>query len=599
MYTKSLIRLYGARLAAKARAGLLCVAIACHGMPVLAGVTVKDVRLGSSADAQRLVFEFAAPVTYKHFTLANPHRLVLDLFDIDPASDALREIATRVNAGDPYLSALRMAANRPGVTRIVADLKTAMQPLVSIYPANTDYGPRLVVDLVPGLATKAAASGVGAIDAAVEAAPAGTPSTTMPAQIAANAVAARPEGKSDVGAVAKTEAKHDAKPEPKPEHKAEAKPDPKPEPKAEQRAEPKAEPKSETKMLAKAEVKNEPKVEAKAEARTEAKKEAKTETRVAVPQKEPVTENSRMVVAPADPAPVKQAADKAPLESEKHAGAAAPAKPASLEVQVERAIRQSGNTGAPKASHQAKAPENNYKRLITVAIDAGHGGVDPGASGANGTKEKDITLAVAKRLKTHIDARDGMRAVLTRDGDTFIALHERVNKARRAQADLFVSIHADAFLKSSAKGSSVFALSEKGATSAAARWLAKRENEADLVGGINIDVKNVYLKQTLIDLSQTATIADSLKLGRAVLDQLGEINDLHKAKVEQAGFAVLKAPDIPSILVETAFISNPDEEKRLLDEEYQEKMAAAIVEGIKAYFDANPPLARNKVAQNL
>jgi len=178
-------------------------------------------------------------------------------------------------------------------------------------------------------------------------------------------------------------------------------------------------------------------------------------------------------------------------------------------------------------------------------------------------------------------------------------LHERVKKARRNQADLFVSIHADAFLKSTARGSSVFALSEKGATSAAARWLARRENEADLVGGINIDVQDVYLKQTLIDLSQTATISDSLKLGKAVLEQLGEINQLHKSQVEQAGFAVLKAPDIPSILVETAFISNPEEEKRLTDDAYQDKMAAAIVSGIKGYFDKNPPLARAGVAHSL
>jgi len=275
---------------------------------------------------------------------------------------------------------------------------------------------------------------------------------------------------------------------------------------------------------------------------------------------------------------------------------------AGLERQVEQAIRQAGRPAAentkPERAKADKSREPQYKRLVTVAIDAGHGGVDPGAIGAKGSKEKDITLSVAKRLKVHIDAQEGMRAVLTRDGDYFIALQERVSKARRAQADLFVSIHADAFLKDTARGSSVFALSEKGATSAAARWLAKRENEADLVGGINIDVKDVYLKRTLIDLSQTATIADSLKLGRAVLDELGEINDLHKAHVEQAGFAVLKAPDIPSILVETAFISNPDEEQRLLDEDYQERMAAAIVLGIKSYFENNPPLARSKVAQN-
>lgn len=270
--------------------------------------------------------------------------------------------------------------------------------------------------------------------------------------------------------------------------------------------------------------------------------------------------------------------------------------PDNTEQQVESAIAQASRPTAPARPGGAAKPE--YVRLVTVAIDAGHGGVDPGAIGANGSREKDITLAVARRLKAQIDRQENMRAVLIRDGDYFIPLHERVNKARRHQADLFVSIHADAFLKPTAKGSSVFALSEKGATSAAARWLAKRENEADLIGGINIDVKDVYLKKTLISLSQDAQIRDSLILARAVLDELGGINDLHKAEVEQAGFAVLKAPDIPSILVETAFISNPDEEKRLLDDAYQDRMASAIATGIKRYFDKNPPLARARVAQN-
>jgi len=191
-----------------------------------------------------------------------------------------------------------------------------------------------------------------------------------------------------------------------------------------------------------------------------------------------------------------------------------------------------------------------------------------------------------------------MRAILTRDGDYFVSLVDRVHKARRVRADLFVSVHADAYIKPHARGSSVFALSERGATSAAARWLARKENEADLIGGVNLDVPDPYVKQVLLDLSQTATISDSIKLGRAVLDQIGGINTLHKARVEQAGFAVLKAPDIPSILVETAFISNPQEEKRLKRSEYQDQMALAIVEGIKKYFANNPPLAREKLAAN-
>jgi len=235
-------------------------------------------------------------------------------------------------------------------------------------------------------------------------------------------------------------------------------------------------------------------------------------------------------------------------------------------------------------------------RMITIAIDAGHGGEDPGARGASGSHEKDITLAIAKKLKAKIDEEPNMRGVLTRDGDYFIPLHGRVVKARKLQADLFVSVHADAFTNPAARGSSVFALSEKGATSASARYLAKKENESDLIGGVSLNIKDPVLARTLLDLSQTATINDSLKLGKAVLGHVGEINTLHKNHVEQAGFAVLKSPDIPSILVETAFISNPEEERKLNDDEYQDKLVLSIVSGIKKYFASNPALAKTKVA---
>jgi N-acetylmuramoyl-L-alanine amidase len=242
------------------------------------------------------------------------------------------------------------------------------------------------------------------------------------------------------------------------------------------------------------------------------------------------------------------------------------------------------------------AIDNNWSRKITIAIDPGHGGEDPGAIGASGSREKDITLKVAKKLKARIDSDPNMRAVLTRDGDYFIPLHGRVMKARKMQADLFISIHADAFTNPAARGSSVFALSEKGATSASARYLAKKENESDLIGGVSLNVKDPVLARTLLDLSQTATINDSLKLGKAVLGQIGNINKLHKNHVEQAGFAVLKSPDIPSILVETAFISNPEEERRLNDDEYQETLVTSIFEGIQKYFATNPALAKTKVA---
>jgi len=255
-----------------------------------------------------------------------------------------------------------------------------------------------------------------------------------------------------------------------------------------------------------------------------------------------------------------------------------------------------GEPPTPKPAPRAARPPS--ERLITIAIDAGHGGEDPGARGRRGTLEKHVTLAIAQKLKERIDSEHNMRAVLIRDGDYFIPLHMRVVKARRVRADLFVSIHADAFVKPSANGSSVFALSERGATSAAARWLAKQENDADLIGGVNLGIQDPYLKQTLLDLSQTASINDSLKLGRAVLAEMGGINRLHKNYVEQAGFAVLKAPDIPSILIETAFISNPEEEKKLKNPAYQHKMAGAIFTGIKRYFSKNPPLAPAQVANN-
>jgi N-acetylmuramoyl-L-alanine amidase len=258
--------------------------------------------------------------------------------------------------------------------------------------------------------------------------------------------------------------------------------------------------------------------------------------------------------------------------------------------------------GIPRPAQAAAARSPTGKpgarpgRPITIAIDAGHGGEDPGARGRDGTLEKDVTLAIARKLKHLVDQQPGMRAVLTRDADYFVALGDRVRRARRVQADLLVSIHADAFIKPHARGSSVFALSERGATSAAARWLAKKENEADLIGGVNIDHADPYVKQVLLDLSQTATINDSVKLGSAVLEQIGSLNTLHKPRVEQAGFAVLKAPDIPSILIETAFITNPDEEKKLQRGPYQDQMAQAILGGIVRYFERNPPLARQQLA---
>ena len=235
---------------------------------------------------------------------------------------------------------------------------------------------------------------------------------------------------------------------------------------------------------------------------------------------------------------------------------------------------------------------------MTIVLDPGHGGEDPGAIGQRGTYEKTVTLSIAKRLKAKIDAEQNMRSVLTRDSDFFVPLGQRVQKARRVNADLFISVHADAFIKCRRHVVPVFLpWSENGASSTAARWLATKENAADLIGGVNIGIKDSHLARTLLDLSQTATLSDSLKVGKSVLGELGGINTLHKGEVEQAGFAVLKAPDIPSILVETAFISNPEEEAKLTDEGYQDQMAEAILRGIKRYFAKNPPLAKSKLAR--
>src|SRR5450631_1288113 len=270
---------------------------------------------------------------------------------------------------------------------------------------------------------------------------------------------------------------------------------------------------------------------------------------------------------------------------------------------------RNARAGATGGEAQDKAPASNDKaadkaadkssraprRPIIVAIDPGHGGEDPGAIGRRGTYEKNVTLAIARRLKTLIDAEPGMRAMLTRDDDYYVALNARVQKARRVQADLFISLHADAFTTPTARGASVFALSDRGASSAAARWLAQRENEADLIGGVNLDNREPMLAQTMLDLSQTAQINDSLRVGRSVLEGIGANNPLHRGIVEQAGFAVLKAPDIPSILVETAFISNPEEEMKLKSDLHQQRFAESILGGVKRYFALNPPLARAKL----
>ena len=392
-----------------------------------AALQITATRIWPAQEYTRITLEAGAPISHKTFTLADPNRLVLDLENVD-INATLAGIGDKLAPEDPYVSGVRIGRFKPGVVRIVFDLKAEVMPQVLTLAPIGEYAHRLVLDLYP-----------------------------------------------------------------------------------------------------------------------------------------PV---------PVDPL----LAFLAKVEAER-ATAAEAAK-------------------APALQAPGPAPKAAPPRILIIAIDPGHGGEDPGAIGRGGTYEKNVTLAIARKLKARIDQQPNMRAVLVRDGDYFLPLHVRVDKARRVKADLFVSIHADAFIRAHARGSSVFALSERGATSAAAGWLAKRENDADLVGGVNLDVADPYLKQTLLDLSQTATINDSLKLGKAVLAELGGVNTLHKAQVEQAGFAVLKAPDIPSILVETAFISNPEEERRLRNSAYQEKMAEAIVTGIRAYFAKNPAIAPVRVVRD-
>jgi N-acetylmuramoyl-L-alanine amidase len=415
-----------------------------------AAVSVSSARIWPAQDYTRLTIESKNAIRHNMFTLSDPDRLVIDLEKVE-LSDTLNDLTSKISDNDPYIKSMRVGRFKPGVVRLVLDLKSEVNPQLFVLKPVSDYGYRLVLDIYP-------AHPIDPLTALLE-----QIELRSPAVSAASATTEQPE---------------------------ENKP-------------------GEDKLLAQG-----------------------------------------------------QSIDKS-------------------------------NISMPPTSN----PPEMRARTLIIAIDAGHGGEDPGARGRHGSREKNVTLAIARKVKTLIDDTPNMRGVLIRDGDYFIPLIGRVAKARKMKADLFISIHADAFIKPKARGSSVFALSEHGATSSAARWLAKKENEADLIGGVNIAVKDPYLARTLLDLSQTASINDSMKLAKHVLNELGDINDLHRGRVEQAGFAVLKSPDIPSILIETAFISNPSEERRLNDERYQMKLANAILSGIKRYFAQNPALSKPRVAQ--
>ncbi|MBF1165092.1 MAG: N-acetylmuramoyl-L-alanine amidase [Dechloromonas agitata] len=417
----------------------------------LAGAAAKlpaivAVRVWPAADYTRVTLEHDAPLKFTHFTVENPDRLVVDIEGVE-FNSVLDSLARKVAADDPNIKLLRAGRFKPGVVRLVMELKTKVNPQVFTLEPAGEYGRRLVLDVYPV-----------------------NPPDPLMALL---------EGRKDAV--------------------------------------------------------------------------------------EPLPNEQDFRIA-----------EKQPEQSARESGKA----------QVE----------APEVHTSKKSGKPVVDRLVTITLDPGHGGEDPGAIGKAGTYEKNVTLEVARRLKARIDAEPNMRAVLTRDSDFFVPLQMRVQKARRVQSDLFLSIHADAWIKPDARGSSVFVLSEKGASSTQARLLAQKENQADLIGGVNIGSKDLFLARTLLDLSQTATINDSLKLGKYLLGELGSINTLHKAQVEQAGFAVLKAPDIPSALIETAFISNPEEEARLNDDAYQEKLAAAIVRGIRQYFIKHPPGPKARLA---
>lgn len=428
------------------KAGLFC-ALMLFAIAAQAALNITATRVWPAPDYTRITFEAAQPIQHSLITLKDPERLVIDLEGAE-ISMALKSLADKILSSDPYIKQVRVGNFKPGVVRVVVDLKSGVRPELFLLPPAGEYNHRLVLDIYP------------LVDPLMALLQQREPSDTT-----------SPDHDSTQGVVS---------------------PD---------------------------------------------------STVTPVP---PVMTDQPQEITP----PVPPIIDNKKLNG----------------------------------------------RIITIAIDAGHGGEDPGAKGAKGSYEKHITLAISKKLKAMIDKEPNMRGVLTRDGDYFIPLIGRVNKARKMQADLFVSIHADAFTRPEAHGSSVFALSERGATSASARYLAQKENESDLIGGVSLNVQDPHLARTLLDLSQAATINDSLKLGKAVLGHIGDINRLHKPHVEQAGFAVLKSPDIPSILVETAFISNPGEERKLNDPDYQEKMAASIFAGIKKYFASNPALSKTRIA---
>lgn len=491
---------------------LLSLALLVTGLGVpraWADYRIESVRLWPAKEYTRVTFEAPVAIESTLFNITNPERLVLDLKGAG-ANAALLSMAHQVSPDDPYIRNIRVGHFKPGVVRVVFDLKTPVSATTSLLEPVAKYGYRLLLDIYPQ-------DPPDPLQALLEHAQSVTvpePSVTDLSAVQSTVPAGSAAAQAAVPTVAAT-----------------------------------AQPTAPTA----------PAVSAVS---------AVSAAQPTVPTV-PTTTQTASLSMPVSGTPINQDTQTA----------------APLLMRVPETIVMPGVSSAA-------SPRNPPDRstAVVIAVDAGHGGEDPGAQGSAGTHEKNVTLAIARRLKAQIDAQPNLRAVLIRDGDYFIPLQGRTAKAHQLHADLFVSVHADAFVNHEARGSSVYALSERGATSVAARWLARQENASDLIGGVNVNHHDPYLAQTLFDLSQTATINDSLKMARAVLDQLHQVNALHHEQVEQAGFAVLKSPDIPSILVETAFITNPLEEQRLNEPEYQDKLAAAILAGIQRYLAQSTPV---------
>lgn len=522
----------------QALGGTLILALGPHELAW--GAQLLAVRVWPASDYTRVTLESDIPLNATFFAVENPTRLVIDIEGLE-LSPQLKDLVRKVRADDPYIAGVRVGQNRPKVARLVIDLKQGVKPQVFGLPPVAAYQHRLVFDLHPTQAPDP--------KLALQAAPAlatlnGGPGTgvTPPASGAAGGAPGSSQVASAAdGAVANGTAG--------------------------------SAPGSALPPLGAAGAgSNTGRASNQA---ADAMNDALGEFIGGLKRPNPQPDSKLAVRGNTKPVD-KSGADKVPERV---------ADKASDDRDADTGVR--GNANGGKGA-------NSTQRLVIIALDAGHGGEDPGAVGPSGLYEKDVVLSVAHKLRARINAQPGMRAMMTRESDYFVPLQDRVIKARRVQADLFVSIHADAFMNPEARGASVFALSEGGATSAAARWMAKKENASDMVGGVNIKAKDAVVMRTLLDMSTTAQIKDSLKLGSAVLGNLGKIGRLHKPRVEQAGFAVLKAPDIPSILVETGFISNPEEESKLKDEGYQTQLADALLSGIQRYFAKNPPLARNR-----